>query len=720
MMSDKNFKASPYSQHSPISGGETTGKKSLARLSCSTLKGVGAKIAEKLQKIGIESVQDLLFHLPLHYEDRTHVVPIRHCQTGTHVVIEGVIEHIDLKHHPRSILTITLKDTTGFIYLRFFHFTFTQQNALEIGMRLRCFGEVRNNFRGMEMVHPEYRKITADETIIVPVEENLTPVYPTTEGLQQRSLRMLTDQALQLLAQGNNLVEHLPKNLLEQLNFPNLAEALFFVHRPPPNAATKKLEAGIHPAQQRLAFEELLAHHLSLRRVRLQAKEFPAYALTKNNAMSEKLLKNLAFKLTNAQTRVLEEIKEDISQPSPMLRLVQGDVGSGKTIVALLAMLQAVNAGYQAALMAPTDLLAEQHASNFSRWLEPLNIKLAWLAGKHKGKLRTEILQALAEGAAKIIVGTHALFQEGVVFKNLALIVIDEQHRFGVHQRLALREKGLLNQIAPHQLIMTATPIPRTLAMTAYADLDVSIIDELPPGRTPVKTVVIPNNKRFEIIERIRQACLQKKQAYWVCTLIEDSELLQAQAAEALTEQLKTLLPEIKIALVHGRMKAAEKELIMQQFKNQEIDLLVATTVIEVGVDVPNATLMIIENAERLGLAQLHQLRGRVGRGAQESFCVLMYQHPLSTTAKNRLHVLRDTNDGFEIARQDLKLRGAGELLGTKQTGELRFKIANLERDQSLLINVEKIAEKLLHEYPDNCAAIIERWLAYSQRYVDV
>lgn len=690
----------------------------LAQLSCLSLKGVGPRLAEKLAKCGIITVQDLLFHLPNHYQDRTHISPIGNLRAGDWGVIEGKIEAVESNGYPRPMLLIRVRDGTGIISLRFFHFTQAQKQALSCGMNLRCFGEVRAGYRGLEIIHPEYRRHSEED--IVPVEETLTPIYPATEGLQQRSLRNLTDQALHILSEKNPLPEYLPAELLRELALPNLNEAIQFVHRPPPSASTAQLEAGIHPAQQRLIFEELLAHHLSLRRLRFQTQQLAAPILTTDHGMVAHFITNLTFELTAAQQRVLAEIKHDLMQGQPMLRLVQGDVGSGKTVVAALAILQAVASGYQAALMAPTELLAEQHGNNFRQWLAPLGINMVWLTGKHKGKLRAGILESIVSGDAQVIIGTHALFQEAVNFNKLALIVIDEQHRFGVHQRLALREKGYQQGMFPHQLIMTATPIPRTLAMTAYADLDVSVIDELPPGRTPVTTVVVPNNKRTHVIERIRQATTEQRQIYWVCTLIDESELLQCEAAEMTRQQLAQALPELQVGLVHGRMKAAEKEQIMQQFKAREIHLLVATTVIEVGVDVPNASLMVIENSERLGLSQLHQLRGRVGRGAKASYCVLLYQAPLSHSAKVRLQVMRDTNDGFVIAKRDLELRGPGEFLGTKQTGLLRMRIADLRRDQKLLPQVQACADMLLNDHPASVLQLITRWVDSGDRYADV
>ncbi len=687
----------------------------LSTIPCTHLTGVGPKMAEKLQKCGIVSVQDLLFHLPFRYQDRTHVTPLANLRPNDFAVIEGMIEHSDISGSKRSSLLVNMRDGTGQINLRFFHFMAVQKEKLSPGTRLRCFGEVRPGFRGLEMIHPEYKRILSDNT--VPVDETLTPIYPSTEGLNQKTLQNLTTQALRFLEEGHFLQELLPDTILQALKMPALDDAISFIHRPPPDASLEQLAAGLHPAQQRLAFEELLAHRLSMRKLRAKAQSHHAPSLQREQRLEQQFLAQLPFKLTKAQLRVNQEIQQDLLQSYPMLRLVQGDVGSGKTLVAAVAMLQAVANGYQAALMAPTDILAEQHYHNFVNWLSDFNIPIAWLAGKHKGKTREHTLNALQEGEAKIIIGTHALFQEQVHFKNLGLIVVDEQHRFGVHQRLALREKGSNGNQFPHQLIMTATPIPRTLSMTAYADLDVSVIDELPPGRTPVKTVVVPDSKRHEVIVRIKQVCEDQRQVYWVCPLIEESEILQCQAAEKTFELLQQELPTIRSGLIHGRMKPKEKEAIMQQFKTHQLDLLVATSVIEVGVDVPNASLMIIENAERLGLSQLHQLRGRVGRGAIESFCVLLYQSPLSPMAKERLGIMRASNDGFVIAQKDLELRGPGEVLGTKQTGLLQFRIADLKRDQHLLEHISVIATELLSQSPDIANAIIQRWLGDDEKY---
>ncbi|MFQ2045113.1 ATP-dependent DNA helicase RecG [Aeromonas veronii] len=684
----------------------------LDKIPLDSLKGVGSKMLEKLERLGLATVQDLLFHLPLRYEDRTQVWPIGDLPPGLHGAVEGEIQDTQLVMGRRRMMVCRISDGTGTLTLRFFNFTAAQKNSLAAGRLIRCFGEVRPGKYGLEMAHPEYKLLGEEQA--GQTEEALTPVYPTTEGLRQLTLRNLTDQALaQLDLYG--VEELLPAGLYpHQIE---LAAALKLLHRPPPSVALPLLESGQHPAQQRLVLEELLAHNLSVLKVRAQAQTQLARALKPAPELVEQLLGALPFKPTGAQSRVVAEISKDLQQSHPMMRLVQGDVGSGKTLVAALAALQAIGNGCQVGLMAPTELLAEQHAINFAKWLEPLGIGVGWLAGKQKGKAREESLAAIADGSVKMVVGTHAIFQEQVVFQRLALVIIDEQHRFGVHQRLALREKGEREGVHPHQLIMTATPIPRTLAMTAYADLDTSVIDELPPGRTPITTVALPDSRRGDVIERVKLACTEGKQAYWVCTLIEESEVLECQAAEDTAAELQTLLPGLHIGLVHGRMRPIEKQRVMEEFKAGILQLLVATTVIEVGVDVPNASLMIIENPERLGLAQLHQLRGRVGRGAVASHCVLLYHAPLSKTAQSRLGVLRETNDGFLIAQRDLELRGPGELLGTRQTGLADLKIADLVRDQPLIPQVQKMARFLMDRHPSHVEPLIRRWLGLRDHY---
>ena len=693
---------------------QPNGISNLAHTPVTTLKGVGPGMAKKLEKINLHTLQDLLFHLPLRYEDRTRITTIRDLLPGTHTNIIGEITDNQIVSGKKRMLVVSLNDGTGTINLRFFHFSASQKNSLSIGSTIRCYGEINRGPRGFEIVHPEYKPLDQDQPL-TPVEETLTPVYRTTDGLRQVSLRMLTDQALIRLTRGQ-VEELLPQEYV--LESYSLAQALALIHRPPPETSVIQLEEGKHPAQLRLIKEELVAHNLSMLKLRQTIIEHQAVSLSIKEKLNQDFLASLPFSPTNAQTRVVKEIRQDLLKNMPMMRLVQGDVGSGKTLVAGLAALTAIGQGYQVALMAPTEILAEQHAINFKKWFEPLNIKVGWLVGKTKVKERREALTHIASGEMQLVIGTHALFQEKVIFDKLTLIIIDEQHKFGVHQRLSLREKGAFDGNYPHQLIMTATPIPRTLAMTAYADLDTSVIDELPPGRTPITTVALPDTRRDDVIERIRQSALnENRQIYWVCTLIEESEVLQCQAAEDTALYLQAQLGELKIGLVHGRMKPVEKQEIMARFKAGELHLLVATTVIEVGVDVPNASLMVIENPERLGLAQLHQLRGRVGRGSIASHCVLMYKNPLSKTAVKRLKVLRESNDGFVIAEKDLEIRGPGELLGTRQTGLAELKIADLVRDAVLIPEIQQTAYMIWQKYPDNALALINRWLANREQY---
>ncbi|HBI11297.1 MAG TPA: ATP-dependent DNA helicase RecG [Franconibacter pulveris] len=679
----------------------------------SSLTGVGASQSAKLAKLGLHTVQDLLFHFPLRYEDRTQLSTISDLLPGVYATVEAEVLNCNIVFGRKRMMVCQLSDGTGVLTLRFFNFNAGMKNNLAHGRRVLAYGEVKRGQYGAEMIHPEYRVQGDLET--TELQETLTPVYPTTEGVRQATLRKLTDQALEVL-DTCPVAELLPVELSQGLM--SLPEAIRTLHRPPPSLQLTDLESGKHPAQRRLILEELLAHNLSMLALRAGAQRYRALPLDAKDKLKSQFLSSLPFTPTAAQNRVVAEIEHDLSLDIPMMRLVQGDVGSGKTLVAALAALRAISHGQQVAMMAPTELLAEQHANNFRNWFAPLGIEVGWLAGKQKGKARLAQQEAIASGQVPMVVGTHAIFQEQVQFKNLALVIIDEQHRFGVHQRLALWEKGQQQGFHPHQLIMTATPIPRTLAMTAYADLDTSVIDELPPGRTPVTTVAIPDTRRSDIIDRVRHACTQEgRQAYWVCTLIEESDLLEAQAAEATWEELKTSLPELKVALVHGRMKPQEKQAVMLSFKQGDVDLLVATTVIEVGVDVPNASLMIIENPERLGLAQLHQLRGRVGRGAVASHCVLLYKAPLSKTAQVRLQVLRDSNDGFVIAQKDLEIRGPGELLGTRQTGNAEFKVADLLRDQALIPEVQRIARHIHEYFPEQAAALIERWMPETEKY---
>jgi ATP-dependent DNA helicase RecG len=680
----------------------------------STLAGVGPRVAEKLAARGLLTLQDLWLQLPRQYEDRTSIRPIRGLQAGVAVQVEGVVEAIERGFRYRPMLRVAISDgSMATMVLRFFHFRAAQVAQFAPGVRVRCYGTPRAGQHGLEIVHPSYRVLEDDEEAL---GEQLDPVYPAIEGIGPATLRRLIGQALDRLPDEAAL-ELLPQATTRGLRLPSLREALLTVHRPPRDADVAALLAGTHPAQQRLVLEELLAHHLSLRRQRIALQRHGAMALAGPGALAQRLRDVLPFPLTGAQQRVFGQVREDLAQPVPMLRLVQGDVGSGKTVVAALAAMLAVERGKQVALMAPTELLAEQHLANLRGWLEPLGVRVAWLAGKVSGKARTATLDDVASGAAQVVVGTHALMQEGVVFNGLALAIVDEQHRFGVHQRLALRDKGAADGLVPHQLVMTATPIPRTLAMTAYADLDVSAIDELPPGRTPVQTVALSAERRPELVERIRTACAEGRQAYWVCTLIDDSDEVVAQAAQSTFEALSAALPELRIGLVHGRMKAPMKQATMRAFKEGALDLLVATTVIEVGVDVANASLMIVENAERLGLAQLHQLRGRVGRGSAASTCVLLYQPPLSALARQRLETMRQTHDGFVIAEKDLELRGPGELLGTRQTGLAGLRVADLARDAALLPQVRELADRLLAEAPEVADRIVARWVGGAAQY---
>ncbi|PKH36512.1 ATP-dependent DNA helicase RecG [Acinetobacter radioresistens] len=675
------------------------------------LQGVGTASAALLEKLNIFTTDDLLFHLPRDYEDRSTIIPMNQLVVGRSYLLEGTVSSIDFPPGKRKSMAVLLEDDFGKVTLRFYHIYKALIDKMRSGNRLRVFGEVRVGARGLELYHPEIQQISAQTAL---PKTRLTAIYPSTEGLTQAKLREYVRQALE--QHSENLPELLPEKFT---NGYALKEALEYIHEPPIDANMQQLMQGSHPAQQRLIFEELVAHQISLLTRRAYIREIEAPAFEPSTILAKKLLANLPFNMTGAQRRVSKEIMIDLKQHQPMLRLVQGDVGAGKTLVAAVAACHALEAGWQVALMAPTEILAEQHYLNFKRWFEPLGIQVAWLSGKQKGKARTQAEAIIRGGLAQLVVGTHALFQENVEFARLGLVIIDEQHRFGVDQRLALRNKGA-EQMTPHQLVMTATPIPRTLAMSAYGDLDTSVIDELPPGRTPIQTVTIPLDRREEVLQRIATNCQEGKQAYWVCTLVEQSETLDAQAAEATYAEIKERFPSLNIGLVHGKMKADEKQSVMQKFKNNELQLLIATTVIEVGVDVPNASIMVIENAERLGLSQLHQLRGRVGRGAKASFCALLYKTPLSQNGQERLSILRESNDGFVIAEKDLELRGPGELLGTKQTGDMGFRVAKLERDDHLLTQAHYVAEQVLKDYPVNAEALLKRWLPEAPRYAYV
>lgn len=674
------------------------------------LHGVGPKLAQKLADYGIFRAEDLLFHFPLRYQDRTRVTPIAALRDGDEAVVEGEVRAADIVFGKRRSLVVRLQDGSGLITLRFFHFSAAQKNGLKAGSQLRCFGQARRGRSGLEIFHPEYRQLHGDD---LSVEDALTPIYPTTDGIGQNQWRKLCAAAVKLLM--NSEVQ----DLLPNAGDFDIQRAIHTLHHPPPDTAVELLREGRHPAQLRLALEELVAHHLSLRQLREVQQRHGAPRITAATELLQQFLSSLPFSPTAAQQRVGAEIAADLASSTPMLRLVQGDVGSGKTLVAACAALQTIGSGYQVALMAPTEILAEQHRDNFQAWFESLGLNIAWLTGRIKGKKRDELLATIASGEAHLVIGTHALFQDDVCFAELGLVIVDEQHRFGVHQRLALATKGAQG-LKPHQLIMTATPIPRTLSMVAYADLDCSVIDELPPGRQPVTTVLVDNTRREQVVARVAAACASGRQAYWVCTLIEDSDALQAQAAEVTAQELQQALPHLRIGLVHGRLKANEKAHIMAAFKAGDLNLLVATTVIEVGVDVPNASLMVIENPERLGLAQLHQLRGRVGRGSAASHCVLLYQSPLSANGKQRLGAMRESNDGFYIAERDLALRGPGEVLGTRQTGLMNFHVARLPEHDYLLNDVERLAAGLISDQPDKVEALIKRWTGNRQQYANV
>ena len=684
-----------------------------------SLNGIGGQTVGRLEKLDIRQIRDLIFHLPLRYEDRTRVQTINELMPGNTALICAKVVSSSISNRGRRTLSCQISDATGYLSLRFFHFTAKQHNSLSSGTLISCFGEIKDGYSGYEMIHPQYKVIQQLNDCIT--SDTLTAIYPLTDGLRQATIRKAVLQALTLYNNNpGSLPELLPAALLTKFHYPGLTEALNTLHTPDSGISIDTLLNQPNPALKRLAFEEFIAHQLSQLQSKLLDKNWQAPVLKSTIQQKQRFLDSLSFSLTNAQQSVIEDIKTDCASNAPMLRLIQGDVGSGKTVVSAYAAMLALSSNYQVAIMAPTELLAEQHLRNFSLWFKEFGSRIVFLTGQLKGKKRQQALQAIEDGSAGIIIGTHALFQDAVTFAHLGLIIIDEQHRFGVNQRMALRDKGQHKNSKPHQLIMTATPIPRTLAMLNYADLDISIIDELPPGRIPVVTRAISSDRRTEVIAKISNWVQQGRQTYWVCTLIEESEVLQCEAAEKTASLLAEMLPNVRIALVHGRMKAADKDQVMQAFKRHDLDLLVATTVIEVGVDVPNAGLMIIENPERLGLSQLHQLRGRVGRGSENSFCLLMYQSPLSTTAGERLNILRETSDGFIIAEKDLELRGPGEMMGTRQTGQMQFKIANLERDTDLLDQVSDAVNIIQQCCPENIQPLIERWLGATTKYAEV
>jgi len=674
------------------------------------IKAFSKPLIANLAKLGISNLQGLLLHLPLRYIDETHVTAVRDLRMGESAQVEGEIVHAEVTYKPRKALIARLEDASGQLTLRFLHFYPSQINALKVGAKLRVYGEVRSGFFGYEMVHPTCKAV-GEKTIVA---ETLTPVYPTVAGLGQASLRKAIGIALQ---QQGEMLETLPAQIYADLNLPSFALSLTALHHPSPDVSLRALDNKTTAHWRRLAFDELLAQQLSMRKHYARRRSVSAPQFKRSTKLVSALLKSLPFALTGAQQKVALEIERDLTQAHPMQRLLQGDVGSGKTIVACMAALQCVENGWQVALMAPTEILAEQHYRKMLSWLQPLDIKIAWLTGSQNKKDRDAALESIASGEAKLVVGTHALFQESVRFKSLGLAIIDEQHRFGVHQRLALRQKG---QPEPHQLMMSATPIPRTLSMSYYADLDVSVIDELPPGRSPIVTKIVSDARRDEILQRVREACLQGNQAYWVCPLIEESEALQLATANDTYALMQQEFPELKVGLVHGRMKPTEKQAVMAEFSAGHSQLLVATTVIEVGVDVPNASLMVIEHAERMGLSQLHQLRGRVGRGATKSTCILLYQNKLSDTARARLKVIYESNDGFAIAQADLQIRGPGELLGVRQSGVPMLKIADLERDVDLLEAAKDMADTLLQNYPAEVEQHLDRWMSTAGELVKV
>ena len=681
----------------------------------SSLQFTTPAVADKLLHLGIVRLSDLVLHLPLRYEDETRITPIHEALSGDTVQIEGTVVKTEVKFRPGRQLVSEINDGSGLVTLRYFNFYESQRKALAEGARVRVMGEIRQGFFGAEMVHPRFKVLRNEAP---PLPQALTPIYPTTAGLGQETLRKLAARALEQA----DLADPLPDPVRRKLKLPVFADAVRALHNPAPDADAEALVGHTDPAWRRIKFDELLAQQLSMRLHYERRNRIRAHPLLQHSQLSKALLAALPFKLTRAQSRVLDQISTDLTRPHPMQRLLQGDVGSGKTIVAALAALQAIESGYQVAVMAPTEILAEQHFRKFSAWLRPLDIDVAWLSGSLKKKEREKALASIESDKPGIAIGTHALFQEEVTFRKLGLAIVDEQHRFGVHQRLALRMKGSRGnrEVQPHQLMMSATPIPRTLAMSYYADLDVSVIDELPPGRSPVLTKLVSDSRREEVIQRVREACIAGSQAYWVCPLIEESEVLQLQTALDTHQNLVATFPELRIGLVHGRLPAQEKAQVMALFQANQIQLLVSTTVIEVGVDVPNASLMVIEHAERMGLSQLHQLRGRVGRGARSSACILLYQSPLSDNARERLRIIYENADGFEIARHDLRLRGPGEMLGSRQSGVPMLRFADLEKDLDLLDAARNLAAQMLRDHPAAAERHLHRWLGDRQELLKV
>ena len=669
-----------------------------------SIKGLGKKTSDRLNQLGIHTLEHLVFHLPTRYQDKTSITPLSDAGIHDEILIEATIDRIEvIPSRQRQLLCYLSDNQNHRILLRFFHFNQYQKQALIRGETMQCFGEIKIGRKGLEMHHPEYRIITQNQSPLL--EPTLTPIYPLCSGISQNKMKQWVNYSLEVL-KISQLDDYFEK--ITQQSMPSLKSSLMLLHHPEKDEDLSKIESFKHISQQRLIIEELATHRLSLLKTKKARKGKKTNAFILNNTLSDQLLNSIDFNLTNAQSRCIKEINDDLASSEPMLRLLQGDVGSGKTIVAVFALIQAVENNFQAAIMAPTEILARQHLQNFTQYLESLNIQIAYLSGSQNTQERREQLSLIESGKAKVVIGTHALFQDSVNFKDLSLVIIDEQHKFGVHQRLSLTKKA---NNTPHQLVMTATPIPRSLTMSAYADLDTSIIDELPPGRQAVETIALSNLRRDELISKMRKISNEGRQIYWVCTLIEESEALRAESAEKTFKYLKDHLKDLTVVMIHGRLTKAEKESIMKDFENGRINLLVATTVIEVGVNVPNASLMIVENAERLGLAQLHQLRGRVGRGSEKSICILMYQSPLSDYAKERLDILRQSNDGFMIAQKDLELRGPGEILGTQQTGIASMKIANIVRDAYLLKEAGYYSSKMLEANLDSQNALINRWI---------
>ena len=680
------------------------------------IRGVGPKIAESLSNLGIYQVEDAVFHLPYRYEDRTNLTPIGDAPFETPLLIEGEIVKSTVVFRGRRMLITEIYDGTGRLTMRMFHFAFAQHKNLKEGYKIRCFGSIRHGPKGKEMIHPQYQVFSKGDEI--EIEDHLTPIYPSTSNLQQGRIRKMIQESILYCQKNDLLKEYWEKDNGD--NFEDLLSALTFIHNPPTETNLELLTSGQHPAQRKLIKEELVAHILCSGMLKRETESRKAPLMKSPSSEEDKFMNSLGFNLTGAQERVWKEIKSDFNKEIPMRRLLQGDVGSGKTVVAALAALQASQNGLQTALMCPTEILAEQHYMNVSNWFSKLGIKVDLLLGATKAKERKRILEDLEKGTTKIMIGTHTLFQKSVIFRAIGLTIIDEQHRFGVHQRFSLLEKGGSKERSPHQLIMTATPIPRTLSMTVYGALDTSVIDELPPGRRPVETASRPNSMREKIINRIEKVCLEGQRAFWVCTLIEDSDELEAQAAEELYKEISHQIPKIKVGLVHGRLKKEEKDKIINKFRKGEIQLLVCTTVIEVGVDVPEATLMIIENPERLGLAQLHQLRGRVGRKADtDSYCLLLYKEPLSPLAQERIKTMEETNDGFVIAEKDLELRGGGDIHGLRQSGLMNLKIANPIRDVDLLESAQQEAFAIAKNNETQARVLIDRWIGTRQDYSD-